>query len=60
MHYSLHDSDMLIVQTAIASARNKSTVVIEEDTIMHYVEMEADDLFLSPEPQSSHEFELGT
>ena len=32
VHHSLHDSDVLIVQTAIASARNKSIVVIEEDT----------------------------
>ena len=65
MHHSLHDSDVLIVQTAIASARNKSTVVIEKKTpdfliiVLHYVGMEADDLSLAQEPHS-HQLELGT
>ena len=49
-------ADVLILQTAVASARNKSTVVIGEHTdllilLLHYVQMEAHDLFLAPEPK---------
>jgi len=56
--HAKHDADVLIVQTAVASARIKDTVLIGDDTdllilLLHHAELDAHDLFLAPEPRQS-------
>ena len=51
-----HDADLLIVQTAIASARQQPTVLIGDDTdllvlLLYHREMDGHDLCLSSEPK---------
>ena len=53
-----HDADVLIVQTAVASAQTKDTVLIGDDTdllilLLHHVKMDAHELFMAPEPKQS-------
>ena len=52
------DVDVLIVLTAVASARHKDTVLIGDDTyllvlLLHYAEIDADEVFLKSEPKKS-------
>jgi len=56
--HATHDADVLIVQTAVASAHTKDTVLIGDDTdllilLLHHVEMDAHELFMAPEPKQS-------
>src|SRR4029434_9916750 len=49
--HAKHDAD--IVQTAIASARTKDTVLVGDDTdllvlLLHHADLNAQDLFLAP------------
>ena len=51
-----HDADVLIVQTSVASAQTKDTVLVGDDTdllilLLHHVEMDAHELFMAPEPK---------
>lgn len=55
-HISQADADLLIVQTALESAR-ANTVLLEDDTDLHvllcyYTEMSAEELFFQPEPRA--------
>ena len=52
------DADVLIVPTAVASARHKETVLIGDDTdllvlLLHHAEMDAHDVYLTSEPKKS-------
>ena len=52
------DADVLIVQTAVGSARSKDTVVIGDDTdllvlLLYHAEMNAHELFLRSESKKS-------
>ena len=52
------DADVLIVLTAVASARHKETVLIGDDTdllllLLHHAEMDAHDVFLKSESKKS-------
>ena len=52
------DADVLIVLTAVASARQKETVLIGDDTdllvlLLHHAEMDAHEVFLKSEPKKS-------
>ena len=56
--HAKHDADVLIVQTAIASARTKDTVLVGDDTdvlvlLLHHAELNAQELFLAPEPKKA-------
>jgi len=49
---------VLIVQTAIASARTKDTVLVGDDTdllilLLHHADLNAQELFLAPEPKKA-------
>ena len=53
-----HDADVLIVQTAIASARTKDTVLVGDDTdllilLLHHADLNAQEMFLAPEPKKA-------
>ena len=53
-----YDADVLIVLTAVASARHKETVLIGDDTdllvlLLHHAEMDAHEVFLISEPNKS-------
>ena len=55
--HAKHDADVLIVQTAIASARTKDTVLVGDDTdllvlLLHHADLNAQ-LFLAPEPKKA-------
>ena len=45
------DTDVLIVLTAVASARHKDTVLL--DLLLHHAEMDAHEVFLKSEPKKS-------
>ena len=52
------DNDVLIVLTAVASARHKETVLSGDDTdllvlLLHHAEMDVHDVFLKSEPKKS-------
>ena len=52
------DADVLIIQTAVASARHTDTVLIGYDTfllvlLLHHAEMDAHEVFLKSEPKKS-------
>ena len=52
------DADVLIVLTAVASARHKETVLIGNDTdllvlLLHHADMDAHEVFLKSEPKKS-------
>ena len=52
------DADVLIVLTAVASARYKETVLIGDDTdllvlLLHHADMDAHEVFLKSEPKQS-------
>ena len=52
------DADVLIVLTAVASARHKETILIGDDTdllvlLLHHAEMDAHEVFLKSEPKKS-------
>ena len=53
------DADVLIVLTAVASARQKETVLIGDDTdllvllLLHHAQMNAHEVFLKSEPKKS-------
>ena len=52
------DADVLIVLTAVASARHKETVLIGDDTdllvlLLHHADMDAHEVFLKSEPKKS-------
>ena len=54
--HSKDDVDVLIVLTAVASARHKETLLIGDDTyllvlLLHNVEMDAHEVFLKSEPK---------
>ena len=54
--HSTGDADLLIVQTAIQSARSVPTVLVGDDTdllvlLCYHAEMDAHDLFFKPEPK---------
>ena len=56
--HAKHDADVLIVQTAIASARTKDTVLVGDDTdllvlLLHHADLNAQELFLAPEPKKA-------
>ena len=56
--HAKYDVDVLIVLTAVASARHKDTVLIGDDTdllvlLLHHAEMDAHDVFLKSEPNKS-------
>ncbi len=53
-----NDADVLIVLTAVASARHKETVLIGDDTdllvlLLHHADMDAHEVFLKSEPKKS-------
>ena len=55
-HHSQADADLLIVQTAVESARRANTVLVGDDTdllilLCYYTEMSAEELFFQPEPR---------
>ena len=47
------DADVLIVQTTVASAQTKHTILVGDDTdllfLLHHADLNANDIFLSPE-----------
>ena len=47
------DADVLVVQTTIASAQTKHTILVGDDTdllvLLHHDDIDANDIFLSPE-----------
>ena len=48
------DIDVLIVQTTIASAQSKDTILVGDDTdllvlLLHHADIDSNDIFLSPE-----------
>ena len=56
--HSKQDADVLIVQTAVASATTKDTVLVGDDTdllvlLLHHADMNAHELFLAPEPKQA-------
>ena len=56
--HAKYDADVLIMLTAVASARHKETVLIGDDTdllalLLHHAEMEAHEVFLKSEPKKS-------
>ena len=56
--HAKHDADVLIVQTAIASARTKDTVLAGDDTdllvlLLHHAGLNVQELFLAPEPKKA-------
>ena len=58
VHHARHDADVLIVQTAIAYARMKDTVLVGDDTdllvrLLHYADLNAHELFFAPEPKQT-------
>ena len=57
-HHSQADADLLIVQTAVESARRANTVLVGDDTDLlilfcYYTEMSAKELFFQPEPRAN-------
>ena len=53
-----NDADVLIVLTAVASARHKETVLIGDDKyllvlLLHHADMDAHEVFLKSEPKKS-------
>ena len=57
-HHSQADADLLIVQTAVESARRANTVLVGDDTdllilLCYYTEMNAAELFFQPEPRAN-------
>ena len=56
--HAKYDADVLIVPTAVASARHKETVLIGDDTdllvlLLHLAEIDAHEVFLKSEPNKS-------
>lgn len=56
--HAKHDADLLIVQTAVAAARTKDSVLVGDDTdllvlALHHTEINSHDLFFAPEPKQS-------
>ena len=56
--HSQADADLLIVQTAVESARRMNTVLIGDDTdllvlLCYYTEMDTHELFFQPEPKAN-------
>ena len=56
--HSKDDADVLIVLTAVTSARHKYTLLIRDDTdllvlLLHHAEMDAHEVFLKSEPKKS-------
>ena len=47
------DADVLIVQTTIASAQTKDTILVGDDTdllvLLHHADIDSNDIFVSPE-----------
>ena len=57
-HHSLADADILIVQTAVESARRANLVLAGDDTdllilLCYYTEMSAEELFSQPAPRAN-------
>ena len=57
-HHSQADADLLIVQTAVKSARRANTVLVGDDTdllilLCYYTEMSAEELFFQPKPRAN-------
>ena len=57
-HHSQADADLLIVETAVESARKANTVLVGDDTdflilLCYYTEMSAEELFFQPEPRAT-------
>ena len=57
-HHSQADADLLIVQTAVESARRANAVLAGDDTdlfilLCYYTEMSAEELFFQPEPRAN-------
>ena len=57
-HHSLADADILMIQTAVESARRAKLVLAGDDTdllilLCYYTEMSAEELFFQPEPRAN-------
>ena len=54
MDSAKQDTDVLIVQTTIASVQTKDTILVGDDTdllvlLLHHADIDSNDIFLSPE-----------